>query len=77
MEVASYLENKGYVYETDIEQIQIVTLSKYNDIFAAVVTFKDEPTVDYLYAYKHNSKELYQFDVYNKKPSQVAKHTER
>lgn len=46
----SYLESKGYHYTTDIEAIDVVCFSQKCDVYAAIVNFKDEPSVDYIYS---------------------------
>ncbi len=76
-DIISFLENKGYDYKAEIEEVELVCFSKKCDILAAVVNFKDEPTVDYLYAYKINTKQIQQIDVYNTVINQPPKHKEK
>lgn len=76
MDTVSYLEDKGYDSATDIEELNSVNIGEKDDIYAVVVTFKDEPMVDYFYAYKESSTQVHQIDVVNKGNNQSLKHSE-
>lgn len=76
MDTVSYLKNRGYDIETDIKNISIVNMGEKDPIFAAVVTFTDEPLVAYFYTYKDNSKEIQQIDVSNQGANKLLKHAE-
>ncbi len=76
MDTVSYLENKGYSPEADIEKMSIVCVNQKEGIYAAVVIFKNEPLVDYFYSYKPNLKEIEQIAVVNEGTALTLKHKE-
>lgn len=78
MDTVSYLENKGYDCGADIAEIYIVNVGQADTFYAAVVTFKDEPMVNYFYAYIGSPNKLQQvdFDVVNNESNQPLKHRE-
>lgn len=61
-----HLESEGYDSERDIENIYIVNVGLNERTLAAVVTLKTEPMIDYLYMYRHGSKEIYEVEVVHK-----------
>lgn len=71
-----YLTEKDYDPERDIEEMNIVDIDQDEEIKAVVVTFKDEPRVDYFYAYKKATDQITQIDVVNKGSNQILKHKE-
>lgn len=72
----AYLENKGYEIETEIEELVTVNVGQEENLYAAVVTFKDEPMVNYFYMYKENSKDIQQIDIVNQGSNHSFKHAE-
>lgn len=55
-----YLEENGYDRTTDVEEITIVQSNEAMGEHAAMVRLKEEPHTKYFYAYKKDSKEIYQ-----------------
>ncbi|WP_163971850.1 DUF3139 domain-containing protein [Oceanobacillus halotolerans] len=51
----SYLEEKGYDPNADIKEIAVVDIGEDEEMNAVVVTFIDEPTVDYFYTYEKDT----------------------
>lgn len=72
----SYLTEKGYDTDQDIENMSVVNIGEYNVTYAVVVTFSDEPKVDYFYTYEKEGKKIKQIDVVSEKKSQSLKHQE-
>lgn len=58
-----YLEEQGYDRNEDIIALEVVNMGD-ND--SVVVTFKDEPSVDYFYGYKESSNEIHKIDEVEK-----------
>ena len=58
----SYLENEGYNREAETAEITIVNMGQEQAKYAAVVTFEDEPEIDYFYTYREGTEELYQIN---------------
>ncbi|WP_181347018.1 DUF3139 domain-containing protein [Thalassobacillus sp. CUG 92003] len=72
----SYLSEKGYDTEKDIADIYVVNMGQDEVIYSSVVTFTDEPKVEYFYSYHKNTKELKQISYVNKGTKQALKHQE-
>ena len=60
-DTVSYLEEQGYG-EQDIEELTIVNMGQEETLYAAVVTFKDEPETDYFYTYQTGTGQIYEID---------------
>lgn len=73
-----YLEEKGYDTDTDIEETSVVDIGRNDERNAVVVTFKDEPQVDYFYTYKKGTDQIIQISFVNKGEgsNQSLKHKE-
>lgn len=71
-----YLEDRDYDTDTVVEEMSIVNVGGDETIYAVVVTFKDEPQVDYFYTYEKDSDQIIQTDVVNRGSNQSLKHQE-
>lgn len=72
----SYLTEKGYDTDKDIKDIYIVNMGEDKVINTVVVTFKDEPDIDYLYSYEKEINQIMQIDGVSKKANESLKHLE-
>ncbi len=72
----SYLSDKGYNIQEDIEEITVVNLGQDEVIFSTVVRFKDEPNASYFYIYKQGTNQIIQIDAIYKGTNQSLKHQE-
>ncbi|MEQ6378739.1 hypothetical protein RZN25_18220, partial [Bacillaceae bacterium S4-13-56] len=72
----SYLTDKGYDILDDIEEMNIVDIDQNEQSNAVIVTFKDEPKVDYFYTYDTDKDHLIQIDAVNKGTEEPLKHQE-
>ena len=60
-DVLMYLEEKGVNIEEDISNLEIVNVGEEDKQLAVVVTYREEPDVDYLYTYDQDG-EIYEMD---------------
>ncbi|CQR48187.1 hypothetical protein BN1058_02538 [Paraliobacillus sp. PM-2] len=61
----------GYDTDVDIENMSVVDIGENKGLTAVVVTFKDEPKLDYFYTYEDGTKKIIHIDVVNKESIQT------
>ncbi|RKD23088.1 hypothetical protein BEP19_12750 [Ammoniphilus oxalaticus] len=75
-DTVSYLEDRGYKMETDIDNLSIVYATLDKKVYMAVVTFQDESEARYFYWRKRDSNEIEQIDVIHHGTSPTLKREE-
>lgn len=73
IKVEHYLLDQGYK-KTDIKRSKIINVGQHTADYALLVTFKDEPNVDYFYANRED--EIMQIDVVARQSNTEFKHLE-